>query len=255
MSSSAINARKVDGENSVLTHTDEQMEKWIDATVGGGAYLEYLVRSHFAIIQNWQTRQDEGCVSAESRQEAANMLLRWLGLNKELRVHRTGVEGVELDSATAKGIADDTIEFAAEFSEDESQEKACSDNRKSEFLSDETPSIVERLLALYVLGDSTEVQGHEAALSNEFQQNVNIWKQAIVDRATVDMRQSIEIIAGMVEHGQGKTVGDGRLRTALAWRKQWDEFTSWKSPPCPSICPSGRSFLSRTASYGTTSQM
>jgi hypothetical protein len=296
MDSSAQNERNMEGANPVLAHTDEQMEKWIAAKVDGGAYLEYLIRRLFAtirLIQASQAKQEQSYISAERRQEAANILLElddlqiqypaslhalyvrmpveltvdqadkfvreqfrlWMRLNAASVDYRGGVDGVELAAPDLEYILKKTLNSATESSDEEDQEGTYSDGTKSVFPLKGVSSTLRGLAALDMITGSTEYQECDPALREEFHKNVNCCKQGMVEEARDEMWQTIDDIAGMV-HGHGEAVGEGSAKEALAWREECEKkILSAESRSSPSICPSGRSFLMQTASRDTTSQM
>jgi hypothetical protein len=135
MSSTTTGAPATDEGNAVLTCTSQQKGEWITDKVGGGGYLEEIVRGYFAIVQASQTPQQEDCPYSEEeiRDAAAQLQLlertkiwyparhlagilpipvamdmcevdafkreqyrRWLDLNINLDVYQKGVEKVEM---------------------------------------------------------------------------------------------------------------------------------------------------------------
>lgn len=225
MDSSAQNERNMEGANPALAHTDGQMEKWIAAKVDGGAYLEYLIRRLFAtirLIQASQAKQEQSYISAERRQEAANILLElddsqihhsaslhahyvrmpveltvnqadefvweqfrlWMCLNAASADYRGGVDGVELAAADLKYILKKTLESATESSDEEDQKGTYSDGTKSAFQSEEMTSTLRGPAALDMIRGSTEYQECDPALREEFHKNVNCCKQGMVEEAT-----------------------------------------------------------------------
>lgn len=236
MDSSAQNERNMEGANPVLAHTDEQTEKWIAAKVDGGAYLEYLIRRLFAtirLIQASQAKQEQSYISAERRQEAANILLElddlqiqypaslhalyvrmsveltvdqadkfvweqfrlWMRLNAASVDYRGGVNGVELAAADLKYILKKTLESAAESFDEEDQEGTHSDGTTSVFPL-EGMSTLRGPAAFDMITRSTEYQECDPALREEFHKNVNCCKQGMVEEARDEMWQTINDIAG-----------------------------------------------------------